>query len=194
MGARPDRLPGGHLIGVNAETRRPLQDTLADALETRQALIMLDGCERLVDACAALCQRLLAGCPELRIVATSQEPLRIRRNPCGRSRRSPCRRRTPPGTPRELAGFEAAQLFADRAAAARPGFAISERNATAVAAICRALDGVPLAIELAAARVTVLSAEQIAARLGRPFHAAGFRRPDRAAAAADPAGHHRLEP
>ncbi len=69
----------------------------------------------------------------------------------------------------ELAGFEAAQLFADRAAAARPGFAITERNAMAVAAICRALDGVPLAIELAAARVTVLSAEQIAARLGDRF-------------------------
>jgi predicted ATPase len=78
----------------------------------------------------------------------------------------------PPDAPRDaaqLAGFEAVQLFADRAAAARPGFAISERNATAVSDICRALDGVPLAIELAAARVTVLSAEQIAARLGDRF-------------------------
>jgi predicted ATPase/DNA-binding CsgD family transcriptional regulator len=157
------------LIGVDGETGRPLQETLADALETRQALIMLDNCEHLVDACAALCQRLLAGCPELRIVATSQEPLRIPQESVWQVVPLAV---PPPDAPRdaaELAVFEAAQLFADRAAAARSGFAITERNAVAVAAICRALDGVPLAIELAAARVTVLSAEQIAARLGDRF-------------------------
>jgi predicted ATPase/DNA-binding CsgD family transcriptional regulator len=157
------------LIGVDGETGRPLRDTLADALETRQALIMLDNCEHLVDACAALCQRLLASCPGLRIVATSQEPLRIPQESVWQVAPLAV---PPPDAPRgaaELAGFEAAQLFADRAAAARPGFAITERNAMAVAAICRALDGVPLAIELAAARVTVLSAEQIAARLGDRF-------------------------
>ncbi len=157
------------LIGVDAEAGRPLPDTLADALETRQVLIMLDNCEHLVDACAALCQRLLAACPELRIVATSQEPLRIPQE----SVRQVAPLAVPPAdAPRdaaELAAFEAVQLFADRAAAVRPGFAITERNAMAVAAICRALDGVPLAIELAAARVTVLSAEQIAARLGDRF-------------------------
>ncbi len=157
------------IIGVDAEAGRPLPDTLAGALETRQVLIMLDNCEHLVDACAALCQRLLAACPELRIVATSQEPLRIPQE----SVRQVAPLAVPPAdTPRgasELAGFEAVQLFADRAAAARPGFTITERNAMAVAAICRALDGVPLAIELAAARVTVLSAEQIAARLGDRF-------------------------
>ncbi|PZS39226.1 MAG: hypothetical protein DLM62_09450, partial [Pseudonocardiales bacterium] len=136
------------LIGVDGETGRPLQDTLADALETRQALIMLDNCEHLVDACAALCQRLLAGCPELRIVATSQEPLRIPQESVWQVVPLAV---PPPDAPRdaaELAVFEAAQLFADRAAAARSGFAITERNAVAVAAICRALDGVPLAIEL----------------------------------------------
>jgi len=157
------------LIGVDSETGRPLRDTLADALETRQALIMLDNCEHLVDACAAVCQRLLASCPGLRIVATSQEPLRIPQESVWQVAPLAV---PPPDAPRgaaELAGFEAAQLFADRAGAARPGFAITERNAMAVAAICRALDGVPLAIELAAARVTVLSAEQIAARLGDRF-------------------------
>ena len=157
------------LIGVDAEAGRPLADTLAGALETRQALVMLDNCEHLVDACAALCQRLLAACPELRIVATSQEPLRIPQE----SVRQVAPLDVPPAdAPRdaaELAGFESVQLFADRAAAARPGFAITERNAMAEAAISRALDGVPLAIELAAARVTVLSAEQIAARLGDRF-------------------------
>ncbi len=157
------------LIGVDAEAGRPLPDTLADALETRQVLIMLDNCEHLVDACAALCQRLLDSCPELRIVATSQEPLRI---PQESVRQVTPLAVPPPDAPRDavaLARFEAVQLFADRAAAARPGFAITERNAMAVAAICRALDGVPLAIELAAARVTVLSAEQIAARLDDRF-------------------------
>ena len=157
------------LIGVDGETGRPLRDTLADALETRQALIMLDNCEHLVNACAAVCQRLLASCPGLRIVATSQEPLRIPQESVWQVAPLDV---PPPDALRgaaELAGFEAAQLFADRAAAARPGFAITERNAMAVAAICRALDGVPLAIELAAARVTVLSAEQIAARLGDRF-------------------------
>jgi predicted ATPase/DNA-binding CsgD family transcriptional regulator len=157
------------LIGVEPEAGRVLQDTLASALETRQALIMLDNCEHLVDACAALCQNLLAGCPELRIVATSQEPLRIPQESVWQVAPLAV---PPPEAPRDaaqLAGFEAVQLFADRAAAARPGFAITERNAMAVADICRALDGVPLAIELAAARVAVLSAEQIAARLGDRF-------------------------
>jgi predicted ATPase/DNA-binding CsgD family transcriptional regulator len=157
------------VIGVEAEAGHPLSDTLAGALETRQALIMLDSCEHLVDACAALCQGLLASCPELRIVATSQEPLRIPQESVWQV--------APLAVPPldasldtvQLAGFEAVQLFADRAAAARPGFAISERNAMAVTGICRALDGVPLAIELAAARVSVLSAEQIAARLGDRF-------------------------
>ena len=157
------------VIGVEAEAGHPLQDTLAGALETRQALIMIDSCEHLVDACAALCQGLLASCPEMRIVATSQEPLRIPQESVWQVAPLAV---PPPDAPRDtvqLAGFEAVQLFADRAAAARPGFAISERNAMAVTDICRALDGLPLAIELAAARVSVLSAEQIAARLGDRF-------------------------
>jgi predicted ATPase/DNA-binding CsgD family transcriptional regulator len=157
------------VIGVGAEAGHSLQDTLTGALETRQALIMLDNCEHLVDACAALCQGLLAACPELRIVATSQEPLRIPQESVWQVAPLAV---PPPDAPRdtaELAGFEAVQLFADRAAAVRPGFAISARNAMAVTGICRALDGVPLAIELAAARVSVLSAEQIAARLGDRF-------------------------
>ncbi len=157
------------LIGVDGEAGRPLQDTLADALEARQALIMLDNCEHLVDACAALCQRLLASCPGLRIVATSQEPLRIPQESVWQVTPLAVPPADAPRDAAELARFDAAQLFADRAAAARPGFAITERNAMAVAAICRAVDGVPLAIELAAARVTVLSAEQIAARLGDLF-------------------------
>ncbi|HUY52324.1 MAG TPA: tetratricopeptide repeat protein [Streptosporangiaceae bacterium] len=157
------------LIGIDGEAGRALLDTLADALETRQVLVVLDNCEHLVDACAALCQRLLVSCPRLRILATSQEPLRIPQEAVWQV--TPLAVPPPGGLPdaRELAGYEAVRLFADRAAAARPGFAVTARNAMAVAAVCRALDGVPLAIELAAARVNVLSAEQIAARIGDRF-------------------------
>jgi predicted ATPase/DNA-binding NarL/FixJ family response regulator len=157
------------LLGIDGEAGRDLLDTLADALGARQVLVLLDNCEHLVDACAKLGQRLLATCPGIRIVATSQEPLRIPQEAVWQVAPLAV---PPPGTPpgsANLIGYEAVALFADRAAAARPGFAVTERNATAVATICRALDGVPLAIELAAARVTVLSAEQIAARLADRF-------------------------
>ena len=157
------------LIGVDGEVGRALLDTLADALAERRVLVMLDNCEHLVDACAALCQRLLTSCPGLRILATSQEPLRIPQEAVWQVVPLDVPPAGPAPDAQELASYEAVQLFADRAGAARPGFAVTERNAMAVASICRALDGVPLAIELAAARVTVLSAEQIAARLGDRF-------------------------
>ena len=113
------------LIGVAGEPGRPLLDTLAGALEERQVAVLLDNCEHLVDACAGLCQQLLTSCPGLRILATSQEPLRIPQEavwqvvpldipPAGQA----------PGA-RELASYEAVQLFADRAGAARPGFAVT---------------------------------------------------------------------
>ena len=157
------------LLGIDGEAGRNLLDTLADALGARQVLVLLDNCEHLVDACATLCQRLLTACPGVRVVATSQEPLRIPQEAVWQV--APLAVPPPGNRPAaaELGGYEAVALFADRAAAARPGFAVTERNATAVATICRDLDGVPLAIELAAARVTVLSAEQIAARLADRF-------------------------
>jgi predicted ATPase/DNA-binding NarL/FixJ family response regulator len=157
------------LLGIDGEAGRPLLDTLADALGARQILVLLDNCEHLVDACAGLCQRLLASCPGMRIVATSQEPLRIPQEAVWQV--APLAVPPPPSVPdaAELGGYEAVELFADRAAAARPGFAVTERNGMAVATICRTLDGVPLAIELAAARVSALSAEQIAARLEDRF-------------------------
>ncbi len=156
-------------IGVVGEPGRPLVDTLADALGPRRMLLALDNCEHLIEACARLCQRLLASSPALRIMATSQEPLRMP----GEVIRQVSPLSVPPETaiadPAGLPRYEAIRLFADRAAAARPGFALTELNARAVTAICRALDGVPLAIELAAARAGALSAAQIAARLGDRF-------------------------
>jgi predicted ATPase/DNA-binding CsgD family transcriptional regulator len=166
-------------VGVREEPDRPLAETLTVALRPRLMLLILDTCEHVVDACAALVQQLLAGCPGLRVIATSREPLRVRGETVWRV--PPLE--LPPAADAaslsagELAGHEAIRLFADRAAAVRPGFVLDAGNAAAVARLCRTLDGMPLAIELAAARVGALSVEQIAARLGDRFQllASGIR-------------------
>jgi len=162
------------VIGVSEEPGRPLAETLADVLRPRRLLLALDNCERLAGGCAQLARRLLASSPGLRLVATSREPLRVAAETIWRV---PPLSVTPagpgPSDPAPEAGdaapSESARLFADRAAASRPGFAVGPDNAAAVASICRALDGLPLAIELAAARVRVLSVNQINARLGDRF-------------------------
>jgi len=156
-------------LGVREEPDRPLAETLTEALRPRLLLLILDTCEHVVDACAALVQQLLAGCPGLRVIATSREPLRVRGETVWRVpplALPPAADRLPAA---ELARQEAIRLFADRAAAVRPGFTLNAGNSDAVVRLCRTLDGMPLAIELAAARVGALSAEQIAARLGDRF-------------------------
>ncbi len=155
-------------IGVVEERGRPLVETLAAALAPRRMLLALDNCEHVIDAAARLCQRLLASSPGLRMIATSREPLRVAAEVVFQV---PPLSTPPAGSlaPADLAAYEAVQLFADRAAAAVPGFALGPGNAGSVSTLCRALDGVPLAIELAAAWVRVLSVEQIAARLGGRF-------------------------
>jgi predicted ATPase/DNA-binding CsgD family transcriptional regulator len=167
----PALVPGrvAAVLGIREELDRPLAETLAEALRSRGLLLILDTCEHVVDSCAALVQRLLAACPGLRVIATSREPLRVRGETVWR---------VPPlelpgladqlGVT-ELARHEAIRLFADRAGAARSGFVLDAANAAAVLRLCRTLDGVPLAIELAAARVGALSVEQIAARIADRF-------------------------
>jgi predicted ATPase/DNA-binding CsgD family transcriptional regulator len=155
-------------IGVVEESGRPLVETLCAALAPRRMMLALDNCEHLIDAAARLCQRLLASAPGLRIIATSREPLRVAAEVVFQV--PPLS--TPPAgllAATDLVRYEAVRLFADRASAAVPGFSLSPGNAASVSALCRALDGVPLAIELAAAWVRVLSVEQIAARLGGRF-------------------------
>ena len=156
-------------VGVVEERGQPLLETLAAALAPRRMLLALDNCEHLIDAAARLCQRLLASSPGLRVMATSREPLRVAAEVVYQV---PPLSIPPPGVidPTELSRYEAVRLFTDRAGAAVPGFAVGAGNAAAVAALCRALDGVPLAVELAAAWVRALSVEQIAARLGDRFH------------------------
>ena len=162
--------------GVHEEPGRPLLDTLADSLRHRQAILVLDNCEHVVDASAALCQRLLASSPGLQVVCTSREPLRVAAEAVWQvpplalpPAASPSRDLPDPGELRDYSAirYDAIRLFVTRASAVAPGFALGPANIPAVTAICRALDGLPLAIELAAAWVRVLSVDQIAARLDR---------------------------
>jgi predicted ATPase/DNA-binding CsgD family transcriptional regulator len=152
-------------LGVQEQPGQPLTDTLVEALRDKELLLVVDNCEHLVEAAAELVDVLLTSCPNLRVLATSREGLGVE----GEVRWPVPPLSVPdvqsPATVEELEGSESVRLFAQRAAERRPGFTLSPENAQAVAQICRKLDGIPLAIELAAARVGALSAEQISERL-----------------------------
>jgi predicted ATPase/DNA-binding SARP family transcriptional activator len=156
-------------LGLREEPGRPLDTALADHLHARRVLLVLDNCEHLAEACATLADRLLRACPELRILATSREPLRSEGEMTWvvPSLSLPDPRRE--ASPESLAESEAVRLFADRAGAVLPGWGLGSENAEAVVRVCRRLDGIPLAIELAAARVNVLAVAEIAARLEEDF-------------------------
>ena len=141
-------------------------DSLVAQLRGRQLLVVLDNCEHLIVACARTVTELLQGCPELSVLATSREPLRIEGEVSWRtpSLALPDPDHLPPVE--ALSGVASLQLFVQRASAVSPGFALTDDNAAALADICYRLDGMPLALELAAACVPVLSPQQIAARLG----------------------------
>ncbi len=146
---------------------QPPLDRLADALAARQLILVLDNCEHLVDAVAWLAARVLARAPGVRILATSREPLGITGETLCPVPSLP----VPPDDagPEEAAQYPAIALFVDRAAAVRPGFALGPEVLGPVSRICRALDGIPLAIELAAARLRALTADQVADRLDDRF-------------------------
>jgi non-specific serine/threonine protein kinase len=167
----PKLVPGAlaSALGVREVADRSPTEVLVEHLETRKTLLVLDNCEHLVEGCAALADALLRACPELEILATSREPLRIGGEAVGMvpSLSFPDPLRLPPAA--ELANYEAVRLFVERAKAVDVGFALTERNASAVARLCRKLDGIPLAIELAAARVRALTVEQISQRLEDPL-------------------------
>ena len=138
-------------LGVRDESARPLQDVLVDFLCSRKLLVVLDNCEQVVEDTAKLAETLLRACPELRILATSREALGIGGEAVLRL--------TPLTIP------DADSLFAERAAAALPGFALTDENKATVSGICAKVEGLPLAIELAAARLRAMSPEQILERL-----------------------------
>src|SRR6266511_734997 len=148
-------------------TANPLRERIEQAIGDKRLLLVMDNCEHLVAPAAALIDALLAHCPELRVLATSREPLGITGevlHPVG-----PLAMPVQDGTASEALRFPAVRLFADRGAAARPGFTVDQATVGPVLDICRALDGIPLAIELAAARLRALSPDQIAARLDDRF-------------------------
>ncbi|WP_235996001.1 BTAD domain-containing putative transcriptional regulator [Nonomuraea montanisoli] len=138
---------------------------LVAALAGRDLLLVLDNCEHVVEAAAELADALLAACPALRVLATSREALGI----TGERVVPVAPLSLPPPGAADLLGSAAVRLFADRAAAVRPGFTVDSGNAAAVAGVCRALDGLPLAIELAAARLRTMSLDDLAARLDDRF-------------------------
>lgn len=142
-------------------------DRLVGALADKRLLLVLDNCEHLVEMAAATVDRLLGACPGVRVLATSREPLRI----TGESLWPVGPLPMPPedASPAEALRYPAVRLFADRAAAVRPGFAVDDTTVRPVVRICRALDGMPLAIELAAARLRSMTAQQVATRLNDRF-------------------------
>ncbi|MEP7357510.1 MAG: adenylate/guanylate cyclase domain-containing protein, partial [Anaerolineales bacterium] len=156
------------VLGVREQPGRPLLDALLDYLRLKQLLLLLDNCEHVISASAQLASRLLGACPQLKIVATSREALSVSGEAAYRVP-SLALADVSTATPDALAESAAVRLFVERAQAVQPRFQLTDHNLLAVAQICQRLDGIPLAIELAAARVKVFSAEQIAARLDDRF-------------------------
>jgi len=156
-------------MGVREQPGRPLLETLKDILRPRKTLLVVDNCEHLVEEVARLVDALLTSCPHLRILATSRQKL----NAIGEVNRVVPSLTVPvampdarqPYTPRKLEVYESVRLFVDRARQRDPSFVLTARNAQAITQVCRGLEGIPLAIELAAARMEVLSADQLSDRL-----------------------------
>jgi predicted ATPase len=156
-----------HLLGLTLATDAAADAALAAALRERSMLLVFDNGEHMLDALAALADTLLAGAPRLRLLVTSREALGI----AGESV-LPVRPLALPGADASAAAIgasEAVQLFAERAAQVAPGFALDDGNAVTVAGLCRHVDGIPLALELAAAQLRVVSPEQLLALLGQRF-------------------------
>ncbi len=143
----------------------PLIQIVIDYLRAKQILLILDNCEHLVETSAQLTDQLLHACPQLKIIASSRESLGIN----GETVYRVPSLSLPDSYSASLLDYEATRLFIDRAAKAEPRFHLTDHNAAAIAQICQRLDGIPLAIELAAARVKLFTPEQIAERLDDRF-------------------------
>jgi non-specific serine/threonine protein kinase len=154
------------VLGVKEEPGRPLAQTLAAFARPRRMLLVLDNCEHLIAGCADIARQLLLAAPHLKVLASSREPLHV----SGEARFP---------VPALDIPTEAVRLFVDRAASVHQGFQLTPSNEPAIAAICKRLDGIPLAIELAAARASTLPAERIAEQLDNLFRV--LNRGDRAA-------------
>jgi non-specific serine/threonine protein kinase len=157
------------VLGIRKAPGRPVAGTLLDYMRNKRLLLVLDNCEHLIQACAGLAQQLLRICPDLHILTTSREVLGMTGEVAWRVPSLGVPERSRVDSLADVAGAEAVRLFVSRAQAVLPTFELNERNARSVAEVCGQLDGIPLALELAAARVRVLTVEEIAARLDDRF-------------------------
>jgi predicted ATPase len=167
----PSLVPAGvaKALGIGEQTDRSPVEVLVQFLLPRQTLLVLDNCEHLIEACARFTEHMLMACPDLKMLCTSREALGL----TGELVWHVPTLSLPEQEDESLAGllmqYEGIHLFVERASAVKTDFVLDQRNAAAVVQICRHLDGIPLAIELAAARVKSMAVDQIAARLDDRF-------------------------
>src|SRR5262249_48823877 len=147
----------------------PIHQTLIEYLKYKRMILVLDNCEHLLAACAELTNTILRSCPYVSVLATSREGLGIAGEQSYRVPSMSVPDTTNQQTPEVLIQSESVRLFVERAAQARPDFHVTAQSTPALASICRRLDGIPLAIELAAARVRSLSIEEINSKLDQRF-------------------------
>ena len=157
------------VFDIRERSDKPILELLTHSLSTKNALLILDNSEHLLDACAQLITALLQACPGLKILATSREPLAMAGEATYRipSLSIPEKRQA---SLEKLSEYEAVRMFAERAALVQSAFQLTKENIEAVSAICRKVDGIPLAIELAAARVNILQVDEILHQLEESFH------------------------
>jgi len=156
-------------LGIKEASDQALVESLVESLRLRRALILLDNCEHLLAASSSLAERILRSCPGVRILATSREPLGIVGEQTYRVPSLPLPDTETAFRFERLQSFPAVQLFLDRARLGQPAFALNEKNARSVVQVCRRLDGIPLAIELAAARVKTMPVQKLDERLDDRF-------------------------
>jgi predicted ATPase/DNA-binding CsgD family transcriptional regulator len=157
-------------LGLREEANVSIQDSLIHYLGSRRMLLVLDNCEHLIAACAELAVQVLQTCPQMKVLATSREPLSIPGEAIYQL--SPLALPDPEAqlSLQELSAYDALDLFVERARAALPSYSLQPENAAHIRSICANLDGIPLALELAAARMNVLDTAELDARLSDAFH------------------------
>ncbi|MCB0729177.1 MAG: tetratricopeptide repeat protein, partial [Ignavibacteriae bacterium] len=156
-------------LGIKEETEKTPDESLIMYLKNKELLIILDNCEHLVIHCAKLTELLLTSCPDLKVIATSREAMNCQGEHTFRLPSLSLPDVNVDNTPEQLTQYEAVRLFIERALSVNPAFRVNNDNAPALAQICSQLDGIPLAIELAAARIKVLTPEKICEKLDDRF-------------------------
>ncbi|MBC8136738.1 MAG: tetratricopeptide repeat protein [Fibrella sp.] len=159
------------VLGIKDQPGQTIEKILAENLKSKRLLLLMDNCEHLISACAVFTATLLRSCPDVQVLATSREPLGVAGEQVYRvpSLSLPNPKQKRDATAQGLNQYESVRLFIDRALSVKPDFAVTNSNAPALAELCHRLDGIPLALELAAARAPVLSVEEINSRLGSRF-------------------------